>query len=83
VNILLTNVKVNSRDLSEDGITDVMVLETRLHADTLAAAYRQEGSISFDECYEVPDRDVQFYLYEPCYLTEQEEARASQLAAAA
>ena len=83
MNILLTNVKVNGRDLSEDGITDVMVLDTRLRAETLAAAYRNEGSITFDECYEVPDGDVQFYLYEPCYLTEQEEARASQLAAAA
>ena len=83
MNILLTNVKVNGRDLSEDGITDVMVLDTRLRAETLAAAYRNEGSITFDECYEVPDGDVQFYLYEPCYLTEQEETRASQLATAA
>ena len=81
MNILLTNVLVRGRYLCEDGITDVMVFCDSLPAETLAAAYRAEGSVSFDECYEVPDDDVSFYLYEPCYLTKQEEARARELAA--
>jgi hypothetical protein len=80
MNILLTNVLVKGRNLCEDGITDVMVFCDSLPAETLAAAYRAEGSVSFDDCYEVPDGDVGFYLYEPCYLTKQEEARARELA---
>jgi hypothetical protein len=80
MNILLTNVRVNGRDLSEDGITDTMILGTNLTAETIAAAYRKEGSITFDECCAVPDEDVKFYLYEPCWLSESEEQRALQLA---
>lgn len=76
MNVLLTNVRVNGADLSENGISDVMVLDTSLTADVLAAVYRADGRITFDECYEVPDRDVQFYLYEPCCLTRAEELRA-------
>ena len=81
MNILLTNVKVNGRSLDEDGVTDAMILETTLTADVVAAAYRKEGSVTFDECYEVPDEDVKFYLYEPCWLSENEEKRALELAA--
>ena len=80
-NILLTNVRVHGRDLSEDGITDVMVF-TDLSAEVLEAAYRAEGSVTFDECYAVPDNDVQYYLYEPCYLDKKEERRAIELAGA-
>ena len=32
--------------------------------------------------YRHDQRDVQFYLYEPCYLNPKEEARARELAAA-
>ena len=76
---LFTNVRKNGRLIGEDGITDVMMF-SRLSADTLAAAYRDEGSITWDECYAVPDRDVSLYLYDPCHLTEQEERRAVKLA---
>ena len=81
MNILLTNVLVKGRNLCEDGITDVMVFCDSLTAEMLAAAYRAEGSVSFDECYEVADGDVGFYLYEPCFLSKLEEARARELAA--
>ena len=81
MNILLTNVRVGGHDLSEDGITDVMILDTKLTADMVSAAYRKEGSITFDECYEVTDEDEGFYLYEPCWLSEAEEARALEMAA--
>ena len=80
MNILLTNVRVNGQDLSEDGITDVMVFAD-LTADQLAAAYHAEGTISFDDCYAVPDNDVAYYLYEPCTLTHSETCRALELAA--
>ena len=79
MNILLTNVLV--KGLAQEFQTDVMVFCDSLPAETLAAAYRNEGSVSFDECYEVADADVSFYLYEPCWLTKQEEARARELAA--
>ncbi len=81
MNVLLTNVRVNGVDLSEDGVTDAMILETRLTAETVAAANRHEGSITFDEYYDVPDDDVQFYIYAPCWLSEDEEKRAMELAA--
>lgn len=80
MNILFTNVLVNGKDFSEDGVTDIMVLDTKLTPDQLAAAYRAEGSITFDECYAVPDGDVQFYIYDPCRLSEKEERRAIELA---
>jgi len=83
VNILLTNVTVNGVPSVEDGITDVMVFTESLTAEQLAAAYRKEGSIGFDECYAVPDKDVGYYLYQPCWLRPREEARARQLAASA
>jgi len=81
MNILLTNVRVGGHDLSEDGITDVMILDTKLTADVVSAAYCKEGTVTFDECYEVPDEDVKFYVYEPCWLNEAEEARALEMAA--
>ncbi len=59
---------------------DVMVF-TSLTADVLAKAYtKATRKITYDEMYEVPERDTGFYLYEPCWLTVQEEARAQQLA---
>ncbi len=72
-NVFLTNV---------NGSGDDVMAYTRLTAETLSNAYRQSGKITFDEIYEVPDNDVQFYLYEACWLTEAEEARAVELAAA-
>lgn len=78
-NILFTDVRHNGRDLSGDGGTNVMVF-TRLTAGQLMAAYRAEGSVTFRECYAVPDRDVRFYLYEPCWLSDAEERRALDLA---
>ena len=75
-NIFLTN--VNSTG------DDVMVFTT-LDADTVARAYQSPAChppVTFDECYEVPERDVQYYLYEPCHLNAKEETRARDLAAA-
>ena len=74
--IFLTNV---------NGTGDDVMVFTTLDADTIARAYQSPAApikTTFDECYEVPERDVQFYLYEPCYLYPKEEARARELAAA-
>ncbi len=81
-NVLLTNVIVNGESLAEDGITNVMVF-TNLDAATIKAAYNASGAISFDECYEVPGADLSYYLYEPCTLSDAEEAHAKKLALAA
>ena len=75
-NILFTNVNATG--------DDVMVFTT-LNADTIARAYQSPACkppVTFDECYEVPERDVQYYLHEPCWLNAKEEARARELAAA-
>lgn len=72
--ILLTNVN-NSGE-------DVMVFTT-LDATTIAQAYQNptiKPTITFDECYEVPLDHIQYYLYEPAYLSHREEHRARQLA---
>ena len=60
---------------------DVMVF-TRLDAETLKKAYTKSGKVTFDECYEVPEKDVGVYIYEPCWLSAAEEAKALELAAA-
>lgn len=61
--------------------TNVMVF-TSLDAGTIEKAYRNAPhQPQFDEVYEVPEQDVPYYLYEPCWLTIEEEERARQLAA--
>lgn len=71
--ILLTNVN-NTGD-------DVMVF-TSLALEVLKKAYASAvRKITYDEIYEVPERDYGYYLYEPCHLTLAEEAQALKLAA--
>ena len=72
-NILITNVNGNGDDV---------LVYTVLDAVTLANAY-SKTKITFEECYAIKDEDVQYYLFEPCWLTEAEEARARELAAPA
>lgn len=82
-NILMTNVRINGESLAEDGIDDIMVF-TNLTPEQLQAAYRHPTAllkVEWDDCYEVKDEEVQYYLYEACHLTEKEEARALELAA--
>lgn len=74
-NILCTNVKVDGE------VSDVMVF-TVLTAEILDAAYKAVDAVNYDEIYEVPDKDVGYYDYEPCYMSEAEEARAVELATA-
>ena len=76
-NIFMTNVAVNGVVDEED--PDMMVF-TNLSADVIQAAYKAEVTVTFDECYEVTDQDVGYYLYSPCYLSEKEEQRALELA---
>lgn len=75
--VYLTNVKVNGETL-EDGDDNIMVF-SNLDAETVKLAY-QDTNITFDECYEVPAKDVQFYIYQPCYLSKNEEKVARQKA---
>ena len=70
--ILFTNV---------NGSGDNVMVFTTLTAALLSAAYRNT-TVTFDECCEVPEADVQYYLHEPCWLNLDEEARARKLAAA-
>lgn len=70
-NVFMTNINGSNED--------VMVF-SHLDADTLRRAYLQSGALTFDECYEVKDNDVQFYLYEACHLNAKEEQRARELA---
>jgi len=76
-NIFMTNVAFNSVVDEED--PDLMVF-TNLSAEVIAAAYRNEGRLTFDECYEVPDQDVQYHLYAPAWLNEKEERKLIELA---
>jgi hypothetical protein len=76
-NILLTNVAIDG--VSDPEEPDIMVFSS-LSAGTIEAAYRQTGSVTFDECYAVEDHDLQHYLYSPCYLSRYEESRAIELA---
>jgi len=58
---------------------DVMVF-TSLTAEDLTRAYRNAPQrITWDEVSEVPDQDVGYYLYEPCWLTLAEETQARKL----
>jgi len=68
--VFLTNV---------NGSGDDVMCFTTLDTDTLKKAY--DGKLTYDEMYIVPDKDVQYYIYEPCYLTLKEEQRARELAA--
>lgn len=78
VNAALSSKSILVTDLNGSG-EDVMVF-TNLDAKTLEAAYRNSGKVTFGEIYEVPNDDVQFYIYEPCWLSEKEESQARKLA---
>ena len=64
--ILFTNV---------NGTGDDVMVFTRLGPETLRPAFNKQG-IVFDDAYEVPEKDVGTYVYEPCWLSAAEEARA-------
>ena len=63
--ILVTNFQDNGED--------VMVFTEKASADQLAASLKARGA-HFDECYEVPEQERQFYCFEPCWLTPNNEA---------
>ena len=69
-NILMTNV---------NGSGDDVMLFTTLDAETLRAAY-SNTNVTYEELYEVAEEDLQYYLYEPCWLTTKEEAVAARMA---
>lgn len=75
--VLLTNVKVNGETL-DNGDDNVMVF-SNLPAKIVESAY-SGTKITFDECYEVPAEDIQYYIFQPCYLSSAEEKRAIKLA---
>lgn len=57
-------------DVNDDG--DNVMIYTTLTAEEIEKIFRPVRS--FNECYEVPAKDCQFYCYEPCMLTVAEEA---------
>lgn len=64
-----------------NGGDENLIAATRLAPDVLANAMRASGKFTFDETYEIPGRDLQYYLADRCTLTEAEERRAEELAA--
>jgi hypothetical protein len=64
-----------------NGSDENLIAATRLAPDVLANAMRASGKFTFDETYEIPGRDLQYYLADRCTLTEAEERRAEELAA--
>lgn len=76
-NIMFTNVTSNGETL-DDGDNNVIVF-TSLGKETLQKAFKT-NNIGWDDCYEVPSKDLQFYLYQACYLNDNEERQARKLA---
>jgi hypothetical protein len=75
-NVLFTDVTANGEPRAN------VMAYTNLDAGTLAAAMRTTAAVEFSECYEIPDRDVQFHhVDESWHLSESEECKARQLAA--
>jgi hypothetical protein len=64
--ILVTNFQDNGED--------VMVFTEQATAAQLAATLKARNA-HFDECYEVPEQERQFYVFDPCWLTPENEAR--------
>ena len=64
-----------------NGGDENLITCTRLKPEVLANAMRASGTFTFDETYEIPGRDLQYYLADRCTLTEAEERRAEELAA--
>ena len=60
-NILVTNF--------QDSDEDVMVFTETLTVEKIKEKLLANGS-SFQEIYEVPKADLQYYIYEPCWMEE-------------
>ena len=72
--ILFTNV---------NGSGDNVLVFTHLTAEVMRAAYEKAPrKITFDDCTPIREDEVQFYLFEPCWLDPRQEQHAIQLAAA-
>ncbi|MCR9292074.1 MAG: hypothetical protein NXI32_05100 [bacterium] len=67
-NILVTD--FTDKDMSGDP-EDVMVFTT-LSADQIKAKLKLAGC-GFEDIYAVPNREVQFYVYEACHLTREDD----------
>ena len=61
MNILVTNF--------EDSNEDVMIFtdNPKYNAIEVEKTLKDKGK-TFEEVYEVEDKDLQYYLYDPCYL---------------
>jgi hypothetical protein len=50
-----------------DGSDDVMVFTETLTAETVKEKLIAKGK-SFEDIYEVETRDLQYFIYEPCWI---------------
>jgi len=78
MNTLLTDVCIDGKPTNEN----IMVF-TNLDVKTLSAAYQNPKAkprITWTDIFEVPDNELAYYLYEPSWLSPEEEERARQLA---
>lgn len=65
----------------QDSGEDVMVFTEQVTAAQLKARL-DEVKAHHDECYEVPEEERQFYTFDPCWLTPENEAAILQRQAA-
>ena len=66
-----------------NGTGDDVMIFTSLDVETLKRAHANapaDRRVTYDECYEVPDKDIGTYIYEPCWLTLEQETHARTLA---
>lgn len=57
----------------QDSGEDVMVFTEQVTAAQLKARL-DEVKAHYDDCCDIPENEQQFYIYEPCWLTPENEA---------
>jgi len=65
----MRNILVTNYDNSGE---DVMIFSERLTDKIVEKALTKKGQ-TFEEIYEVPTKDLQYYIYDPCHFTPQQE----------
>lgn len=75
-NVFMSSVTHDGKTL-DDGDDNVIVF-SRFGAQSIQAAFSQLG-FECHECYEVPSKDVQFYIHQAVRLSEQGEARVAEI----
>lgn len=70
MNAQTVNAALSTRNIfvSEfEGGEDVMIFTNTLTVEEVERRLKAKGK-TYGEIYEVPDQDVQYYIYEPCWI---------------